>query len=48
MNHIEEWLKQNEVLYFKLHVFGNNQGAFKLYESLGFGIAGYNMLKSIT
>lgn len=47
MNHIEEWLKQKEVQYFKLNVFGNNAGARRLYEALGFGIAGVNMLKLI-
>lgn len=47
MNQIEEWLKQKEVHYLKLHVFGNNAGARRLYEALGFGIVGVNMLKSI-
>ena len=44
---IEDWLKEKEINYFKLHVFGSNEGAYKLYERLGFGIAGINMLKSI-
>ncbi|RHW43343.1 GNAT family N-acetyltransferase [Neobacillus notoginsengisoli] len=47
INIIEDWLKEKEINYFKLHVFGNNTGAYKLYERLGFGIAGINMLKSI-
>lgn len=44
---IEEWLKEREFLYFKLHVFGSNKGAHQLYERLGFGVAGYNMFKSL-
>jgi len=47
MNYIEEWLNKKEVHYLKLHVFGNNAGARRLYEKLGFGIVGVNMLKSI-
>lgn len=33
--------------YFKLHVFGSNTGARKLYEELGFEVAGINMLKTL-
>lgn len=47
MNSVEEWLEQEGIYYFKLHVFGSNTGARKLYEELGFEIAGLNMLKTI-
>ncbi|MEK4760718.1 GNAT family N-acetyltransferase [Viridibacillus sp. FSL E2-0187] len=47
MKNVEEWLKQEGIYYFKLHVFGRNEGARKLYEELGFEIAGINMLKTI-
>ncbi|KAA0542752.1 GNAT family N-acetyltransferase [Bacillus sp. BGMRC 2118] len=47
MENVEEWLEQEGVYYFKLHVFGSNDGARKLYEELGFEIAGINMLKTI-
>lgn len=47
MHLIEEWLKERGVHYFKLHVFGSNKGAHKLYEKIGFGVAGYNMIKSL-
>ena len=47
MKNIEAWLEQEGILYFKLHVFGSNEGARKLYEELGFEIAGINMLKTI-
>lgn len=47
INDVEEWLKLKGIHYFKLHVFGSNTEARKLYERLGFGIAGINMLKSI-
>lgn len=47
INNIEEWLKEKGIHYFKLHVFGSKTEAFKLYERLGFGIAGINMLKLI-
>ncbi len=32
MKNIEDWLAREGVLYFKLHVFGSNEGARKLYE----------------
>lgn len=47
MKNVEEWLEQEGIYYFKLHVFGRNEGARKLYEELGFEIAGINMLKTI-
>ena len=47
MKHLEELLVQKEIEYFKLHVFGSNTGARKLYEELGFEIAGINMLKPL-
>ncbi|MBY0098377.1 GNAT family N-acetyltransferase [Mesobacillus maritimus] len=47
MNTVEKWLAQEGVFYFKLHVFGTNDGARRLYEELGFEIAGINMLKTI-
>jgi len=39
MKSIEELLQQKDIVYFKLHVFGSNTGARKLYEELGFEIA---------
>ncbi|MFD1738673.1 GNAT family N-acetyltransferase [Bacillus salitolerans] len=45
MRYIEEFIQQKGVYFFKLHVFGSNTGARKLYENLGFEIAGVNMLK---
>lgn len=48
MNCIENFLIQKEIYYFKLHVFGSNTGARKLYEELGFEIAGINMLKPLS
>ena len=47
MKIVEEWLEQEGIYYFKLHVFGSNEGARKLYEELGFEVAGINMLKTI-
>lgn len=47
MQLIENLLRQKDIMYFKLHVFGSNTGARKLYEELGFQIAGVNMLKSL-
>jgi len=47
MKIVEEWLEQEGIQYLKLHVFGNNEGARKLYQELGFEIAGINMLKTI-
>lgn len=48
MKHIEDFLLQKEIAYFKLHVFGRNTGARRLYEELGFEIAGINMLKPLS
>lgn len=48
MQSIEELLQQKEIIYFKLHVFGSNTGARKLYEELGFEIAGINMMKALS
>ncbi|MCM3712364.1 GNAT family N-acetyltransferase [Sporosarcina luteola] len=48
MKSLERFLQQKEIYYFKLHVFGSNTGARKLYEELGFEIAGINMLKSLS
>lgn len=48
MKSLESFLQQKEIYYFKLHVFGSNTGARKLYEELGFEIAGINMLKSLS
>lgn len=47
MEDIEEYLSKNEILFFKLHVFGTNHKAIKLYETLGFQIAGINMYKNL-
>lgn len=47
MTTMEEWILQQGITYFKLHVFGSNTGARKLYEELGFEIAGINMIKTI-
>lgn len=47
MKRLEEILVHREIEYFKLHVFGSNTGARKLYEELGFEIAGINMLKPL-
>ncbi|WP_342527282.1 GNAT family N-acetyltransferase [Chryseomicrobium sp. FSL W7-1435] len=47
MSQIEHLLNQKEITYFKLHVFGSSTGARKLYEELGFQVAGVNMLKSL-
>ncbi|MEI5906816.1 GNAT family N-acetyltransferase [Bacillus spongiae] len=47
MNDIEKWLIKKGVNYFKLHVFGSNTGARKLYEELGFDLMGINMMKPI-
>lgn len=47
MKQIEDLIQEKGVSYFKLHVFGSNTGARKLYEELGFEIAGINMLKSL-
>lgn len=47
MNDIQEYLSCKEIQYFKLHVFGTNVKAIKLYETLGFEVAGINMYKKI-
>lgn len=47
MKEIEGYLKVKKILYFKLHVFGTNYKAIKLYETLGFEVAGINMYKEI-
>ncbi|WP_299515240.1 N-acetyltransferase [uncultured Rummeliibacillus sp.] len=47
MNEIQEYLTSKEIQYFKLHVFGTNVKAIKLYETLGFEVAGINMYKEI-
>ncbi|WP_254871098.1 N-acetyltransferase [Bacillus sp. Marseille-Q1617] len=47
MKKIELWMKQHDLLYLKLHVFGNNREARKLYENIGFEIAGVNMFKKV-
>ncbi|QWC23677.1 GNAT family N-acetyltransferase [Bacillus haikouensis] len=47
MKKIESWMIQHDLLYLKLHVFGNNREARKLYEKIGFGIAGVNMFKKV-
>ena len=47
MTSVEAWLEQEDIHFFKLHVFGSNTRARKLYEELGFGIAGINMVKTI-
>lgn len=48
MKRLEGFLIQKEIYYFKLHVFGSNTGARKLYEELGFEVAGINMLKPLS
>ncbi|MEA3319527.1 MAG: GNAT family N-acetyltransferase [Bacillota bacterium] len=47
MEKIEEWLRQQELLFLKLPVFGNNKEARRLYERFGFEIAGVNMFKRV-
>lgn len=47
MNEIQKYLSCKEIQYFKLHVFGTNVKAIKLYETLGFEVAGINMYKKI-
>ena len=47
MKYIEDFLHQEEIYYFKLHVFRSNTDARKLYEELGFEIARINMLKPL-
>ncbi|MCA1054088.1 GNAT family N-acetyltransferase [Rossellomorea aquimaris] len=47
MNSVEEWMKEQELLFLKLHVFGSNTGALKLYEKIGFEVAGINMMKRV-
>ncbi|MFG6117232.1 GNAT family N-acetyltransferase [Halobacillus sp. MO56] len=47
MKNLEKWLEEEDIYYFKLHVFGSNEDARRLYEELGFKIAGVNMLKNI-
>ena len=47
MKQLETLLQEKEITYFKLHVFGSNTGARKLYEEIGFEIAGVNMLKTL-
>ncbi len=47
MASVEAWLEQEEIQFLKLHVFGSNTRARKLYEELGFEIAGINMVKTI-
>ena len=47
MSEIEEILQERDILYFKLHVFGTNQKAMRLYEALDFKIAGINMYKRL-
>jgi len=44
---IEEWMREHELLFLKLHVFGNNNEARKLYERIGFEVAGVNMIKQV-
>lgn len=48
MKQLETLLQEKEITYFKLHVFGSNTGARKLYEELGFQVAGVNMLKTLS
>ena len=45
MNKLEEWIKEFNIENFDLHVFGNNQKATKLYESLGFETTNVYMRK---
>ncbi|MBK3494241.1 GNAT family N-acetyltransferase [Viridibacillus sp. YIM B01967] len=47
MKEIEDYIAEKGICYFKLHVFGTNTGAIKLYDELGFEVAGLNMLKKI-
>ncbi|MHA7136705.1 GNAT family N-acetyltransferase [Rossellomorea arthrocnemi] len=47
MKKIEEWMKNHNLLFLKLHVFGSNIEARKLYERIGFEIAGVNMMKKV-
>ena len=47
MKQLETLLQEKEIDYFKLHLFGSHTGARKLYEELGFQVAGVNMLKTL-
>ncbi|RBO98364.1 N-acetyltransferase [Rossellomorea aquimaris] len=47
MKKIEEWMREHELLFLKLHVFGSNNEARKLYERIGFEVAGVNMIKQV-
>ncbi|WP_391207301.1 GNAT family N-acetyltransferase [Psychrobacillus sp. L4] len=47
LREIEEYLKSKEIIYFKLHVFGTNEKAIKLYKTIGFEVAGINMYKQL-
>lgn len=48
MTELELHLSSRKIVYFKLHVFGNNEHAINLYNNLGFHVAGINMYKEIT
>lgn len=48
MTELESHLSSRNIVYFKLHVFGNNEHAINLYNNLGFHVAGINMFKEIT
>ena len=48
MEESEILLVKRNVEFFKLHVFGSNEPAIRLYNYLGFEIAGINMYKMIS
>ena len=48
MAELESLLAIREIVFFRLHVFGNNAHAINLYNKLGFHVAGINMYKEIT
>lgn len=48
MKQLETLIQEKEITYFKLHVFGSNTAARKLYEELGFHVAGVNMMKKLS
>ena len=47
MTELESLLSIRKIVFFRLHVFGNNVHAINLYNNLGFQVAGINMYKEI-
>ncbi len=44
---LENVLKERGIKKLELHVFGHNEGAFRLYEKLGFGVTNIIMAKDL-